>query len=204
MTVRVVTAPVYEPVTLAEAKDWCRIDSDITDQDSTINLLISAMRRYAENRTLRAFIPRTLQMIRPCWDSPIVLPQPPLLELLSIIYVDTGGVEQTLASDQYVVHDWREPAIIVPEWNVSWPSIRGVHDAVRVNYIAGYAADGSPTEEATLQAGLPDNLKLWMQARISTLYENREHLIMSNQVQIPYDFADGLLDDLITAERIAG
>lgn len=203
MTVRVTVAPLYEPVSLAEARVWLRVDSDDTSQDAVITMLIESMRRYAENLTFRAFVQRTLQLVLPGWSSPLVLPYPPLRSVSSVTYVDLDGATQTLATNQYVVHDYREPALIVPGWNVSWPSHRTLLDAIRVTYVAGYAESGSPSDAAAAQAGLPENLKLWMHARLATLYEHREGLILSNVIEIPRNFADGILDPLVVGARIA-
>lgn len=208
MTVRVVTPPAYEPVSLAEAKAWCQIPDYVTDQDDEIRVVIAAARRHAENLTGRAFMPRTLQLIldrwttvcddNGCWVTGIELPHPPLREVTSVTYIDQNGVQQTLAADQYVVQDWREPARLVPAWQITWPAYRGLADAVRVNYRAGYDADGSPFD----YDALPASLRLWVRARISTFYENREQLIAGNVVEIPRTFADALLDELVVASRV--
>ena len=208
MTVRTVSDPVYEPVSLAEAKDWCNVgSSDGTTFDAVLTLLIAAMRRYAENLTGRAFIQRSLQLILPYWpaDGVIELPYPPLAEVTSIQYIDTDGTVQTLAADQYVVHTWREPGMVVPEYLVSWPSLRGVPNAVQVNYMAGYAAVGSPQEEAENQAGQPQTVKLWMHARLATLFENREQIVVGSTVaDLPRAYVDGILDELVVHDRVTG
>lgn len=207
MTIRVLVKPVVDALQLEEAKSWCRIDD--TNSDGDVRMLIAAMWRYAENLTLRAYVQRTLELILPCWPAvkvegysrtAIELPQPPLVQVDSITYIDINGDSQILDADQYVVHAWREPGVIVPSYGVSWPSVRGDLDAVRVQYIAGYAPTGSPTD---YRENVPPQVKQWMKARIATLYEHREQLIRSDQVQIPRAFADGLLDDLILGSRIA-
>lgn len=202
MPVRVVTAPVFEPVSLVDFQAWARIDDD--DAQGTFSaLLVQAVREYAENLTGRAFIPRALQLILPDWNGGCIeLPQPPLLEVTSIVYKDVDGVQQTLAADQYVVHSDREPGLIVPAWAVAWPVLRGVMDSVKVNYRAGYAAVGSPDNEAAYQAGLPAKLKLWIHARAATLNENREQVMAASQAKLPYDLADGLLDSLRIGGRL--
>lgn len=211
MTLKVVTAAAYQPVALAEARLWLRSDDDDTTQDDLIELLIAAMAEYAENLTGRAFVQRTLRLTLAGWPcvqtegyvgAGIVLPQAPLSEVLTVKYYDQDGVQQTLAADQYVVHSDREPALIVPAWQVTWPSTRALINAVEVNYIAGYAPVGSPVGEAEHQAGQPASVKLWMHARLATLYANREQLVASNLVKIPPAFADGLLDSLVLGERV--
>jgi uncharacterized phiE125 gp8 family phage protein len=211
MTLKVVTAPAWYPVSRAAAKEWCRIESDDTSQDGLIDLLRAAIAPYAENLTGRAFVERTLRLTFSGWPkyfaeggwvTGIRLQQPPLVGVTAITYLDTTGAVQTLSADQYTVHDWCEPALIVPARNVIWPSLDRAMDAVRVTYVAGYAAVGSPQDEAAHQAGQPPQLKIWSQARIATLYENREQLVVGNVVQIPRDFCDGLLDSLVIGDRL--
>lgn len=210
MTVRVVTAPVYEPITRNQAKLWAKVDTDLSADDALFDLLVKAMREYAENITGRAFVQRSLQMIVP--DTQILridgrsrigfrLPHPPLVSVSSITYIDTDGAQQTLDTADYDVHTWVEPGIVVQGWGANWPSYRSEPDAWRINYLAGYAP-GSPQDEAAHQEVLPAALKVWMQSRLATLYGEREQVIMGNQVMIPRDFADGLLDALMVGERM--
>lgn len=213
MTIQVVTAAEYLPVSLADARRWCRIEADVTDHDAVLTLLIGAMAEYAENLTGRALVHRTLKLILPWWPSVclpgyagpgIELEQPPYSSLSGIVYLDQDGDEQTLAADQYTLHDWREPALIVPAREVSWPALDSALNAVQVTYVAGYAPVGSPADEAAHQAGQPPSVKVWMEARLATLFENREQLIAANQMEIPRHFADALLDHLVTAKRLMG
>lgn len=205
MTIKVISEPAYEPVSRALAKTWLKID-DNTDHDTIVDMLIKAMREDAENLTNRAFISRQLRLYLPAWPTceggnMFVLPHPPLISVESITYRDLNGDQQTLASDQYVVHAWKEPAIIVPEWNVSWPSIRSLPDCIQVNYTAGYAP-GSPADEAGAQEVMPAKLKLWMQAKAATLFRGREQYVTGNLVRVPRDFTDGLLDSLVIGSRL--
>lgn len=206
VVVRVVSQPSIEPVTLAHARRWVKAEEDETTHDVELALLIAAARRYAENLTGRAFIQRPLQLVLPDWQGGCIeLPHPPLYRVTGITYVDTDGVTQTLAADQYVVHDYREPAVVVPAWEVTWPAIRAVMDAVRVDYIAGYAGPGSPNDPDSQRAGVPENLKLWMQARLATMFEIREQVIVGGAVAaLARHHVDGLLDDLVLADRVVG
>jgi uncharacterized phiE125 gp8 family phage protein len=197
MTVRVITPPSVEPVSLAQAKQWCRIDDDITDQDAVITILIQGMREYAENLTGRAFVQRTLELTLPCFPAVIELPRPPLISVTHIKYYDLSGALQTLDPGVYEVDSYREPGLVRPAYLESWEPARNVFNAVQVRYEAGYAPVGSPTDYREM---VPANLKVWMNARLATLYENREQLITGTIVQpLPRDFADGLLDSLRVA-----
>jgi uncharacterized phiE125 gp8 family phage protein len=205
--IEVVTAPAYEPVSLAEAKAWMRVDHD--DEDDVISLLVKAMRERAENITGRAFVKRTLRLHLSDYTYHermglwVELPRAPLISVDSFKYTDDDGVEQTLATDQYVVHTEREPGFIVPAWDEFWPSIRRVPYPIRVTYQAGYAPVGSPEDEAAHQEPLPAALKVWMEANAATLYDQRSQLIIGTIVaQLPRTFSDGLLDDLVIAGRL--
>lgn len=205
--IRQLTNPAYEPISRAQAKEWLRVDSDITDQDAVIDMLIQGMREYAENLTGRTFIRRTFQLVTECVQlvdgrNGFVLPYPPLISVEQITYIDTDGTVTVLDSSDYDVHTWREPGIVVEGWNATWPSYRREPDAWRVSFTAGYSP-GSPDDAAGHREVLPANLKLWMQARLATLYEQREQLITGTITEmIPHALADGLLDSLIVGARL--
>lgn len=191
MSVKVITAQTYEPVTVIEARLWCRIDDDDTEEDATLLLLITAMREKAEELTGRAFASRTLELRLdefPDADGAIELPFAPLREVTSISYLDSGGTLQSLdASPKWWQEDTNsEPGRVAPALAGSWPGTADALDAVRIRYTAGYANPNA----------IPRLVRLWMQSRISTLFDNRDQLVMNNTVHIPRDFADGLLDGL--------
>lgn len=193
MGIRVVTEPSGEPVTLAEAKLWCRVDDDDTTQDAMLIMLIKAMRDYAENLTGRAFVERTLQLrLRGFPGHEIKLPYAPLQSVTSITYVDTDGAEQSLdgSPSLYQADIYREPGVVMPVYLGLWPTPRYDLDSVKITYVCGYAS----------LSLIPANLKTWMHARIATLYDNRTQLVRSGKVRIPWNFADGLLDSLVVPD----
>jgi uncharacterized phiE125 gp8 family phage protein len=187
--VRVVTGPTYEPVTLAEAKLWCRIDDDDTEQDAMVLLLIQAMREYAEQLTGRSFASQTLELSLDSFPDVIQLPHSPVSSVTSITYIDGDGATRTLSGSPSAFQEdlYSEPARLVPLEGQSWPTTSDVLNAVRVRYVTGY----------TNVTAIPNQLRLWIQTRISTLFEHREQLVVGGQVQaLPRDFVDGLLDGL--------
>lgn len=189
--VRTVTPPTIEPVTLAEARLWLRIDSDDTTQDAMIQLLIIAMREHAEALTGRSFATKTLELVMdefPLDDEVLELPYPPLQSLSYVTYADASGVDQTLAGSpqDFIVDTAAYPGRVTPPYSGNWPAAQARIGAVRIGYVAGYATTNL----------VPKAFRIWMQARIATIFENREQLVMGNVVEIPRDFADGLLDSL--------
>lgn len=206
--VEVLSAPAYQPVSLLEMRRWCKIEEDDSNHDNVLAVIRAALTKDAENKTLRAFVQRSYRAYFSEWPigssgiPEFKLPYPPLVSVESVKYRDLNGTLQTLATDQYVVHAW-QPGIIVPAWNVSWPSARRVPDGIQVEFTAGYAI-GSPADEAGHQQNVPENLKLWMASKALTIFDKRDQLVLGTIVtSVPRDFSDGLLDDLVTGERIA-
>lgn len=200
MTVRVVTAPPVEPVTLAEAKTHLVIDTDVTADDTYVTALIQVAREYAENYTRRAFVQRTLELTLPYfsgYQAEICLPQPPLQSVTHIKYLDADGVLTTIAAADYQVDTYRHPGRVKPAYLDSWPVVtRGDFNAVQIRYIAGYdLGAGSPTDYTS---NIPKALKQWMLLRVGSMYRDREPVIIGAAVaELPRNHVDGLLDALI-------
>ena len=204
----IVSQPSYEPVSLAEARQWLRLEDTDTDHTATLRILIKAMREDAENLTHRAYVQRQYRYSiggypTDCeYGLKIELPFPPVVSVDSFKYVDSNGTLQTLAADQYVLHNEAEPAFILPAWLVTWPTHRVVPNAIQITFTAGYAA-GSPSDEQSAQQNIPAAVRAWMQTKLATLFENREQIIVGTIVnKIPRDFTDGLLDSLTVGTRL--
>lgn len=199
--IKLITAALAYPVTRAEAKTWCRLETDDTSQDAVIDMLIASMTEYAEHKTGRAFVERTLELSLPRFLGCIELPWPPLIGVDSVKYTDVDEAEQTVAAADYELDTVSQPGRIRPISTESWPAIGTGFNPVRIRYRAGYTPIVSPTD-LTDNGYLPAQLRTWMHARICTLYDNRDQLVIGVSVaQIPRDFADGLLDSLIIGSR---
>lgn len=202
MKLRVTSALTVYPVSRAEAKAWCRIDDDITDQDAVVDLLIAALTDQAEHLTGRAFVQREYELLLDGFVThDIVLPHPPLLSIDSVKYYDLNNTLQTIDPAAYEVDLYAEPGRLRPALYQTWPTTYTRFNAVQIAYTAGYAP-GSPSSDAAYREAVPPLVKQWLQARISTLYEHREQLIRNGTVKIPRDFADGLLDSLVIGSRL--
>jgi uncharacterized phiE125 gp8 family phage protein len=201
--IRVITAPAAYPVTRAEARLWCKAFSDVTADDVTFDGLISAMTDYAEHLTGRAFVERTLELSLPCFEHCIKLPWAPLIGIDSIKYTDTALAEQIVDPATYEVDTVNEPGRVQPIWASYWPSVGYGFNPVRIRYRAGYRPVGSPID-LTDNSYLPAQLRIFIEARIATLYENREQFVVGNQqvAELPRDFACGMLDKLVLGTRL--
>lgn len=178
------------------------MEDDDSSEDATLNLLIRSQTAVAEHRTGRAFVARTLRLNLDYFPHCIELPMPPLIAVDSVAYTDANGAAQTVDSALYEVDIYSTPGKLRPVWGESWPSIGRGFNPVRITYQAGYLAPGSP-QDLTDNSYLPPALRTWLSARIATLYEQREQLIIGTIVSdLPRGHGDALLDELILGERL--
>lgn len=192
---RQITAPSVEPITLADAKLFMRVDD--TYQDDVITLLIVAAREYAERYTGRAFVTQTRELTLPCFKPVISIPNPPLQSIESVKYIDTAGVLQTVSASEYQVDAYDEPGRVASAYGYYWPATRlGDFNAVRIRYVCGYAEIGSPTGDDPAD-GVPELVKQWLRVRVAQHYEHREAVVAGTIVApLPADFVDGMLNPL--------
>lgn len=80
-----VEGPDVEPVTLAEAKAYCRVYGDATDEDAFISTLIVAARDFLERRNGRSFGVQTWRERRAVpATGEVRLYKAPVVEVLSV------------------------------------------------------------------------------------------------------------------------
>lgn len=187
---QLVTPPAIEPVTLAEAKLFLRLDT--TADDALVTSLIAAARRQVEQILARALITQTWNYLLDgfFWGSfPLAysggpfplgyglrtserlptapwleLPKAPLQSVVSLKYLDGAGALQTLAGSAYTVDAISEPGRIMPVVGTSWPLTQAVPNAVTVQFKAGYG---------DAAAAIPDDILVALKMVLNVLYEYR-------------------------------
>lgn len=178
-----------EPVTLAEAKAWARVE--FNDDDSLISDIIQAARNDIEgpglkravmlqsrciyfmgfpwtggyyNRLIRSMGPNPWWL--PTAQGIIMLPYPPLQAVTSIQYVDpSSGTLLTIDPSTYLFTQNSTPGRVQPQYGSVWPLARPVIDAVQITYTCGYGQ---------WEPDVPAAARLAMRSVIAATYENRE------------------------------
>lgn len=197
-------SPGAEPVTRAEAKNHLRVDSDLTSDDTLIDLLISAARRYAEAYCGRSFITQKWRLVLDSFPGPALIGMPigvpyslpghamllekgHVLSVDQIQYQDMSGTWQTMASTDYVADLSGDLARITPVFGKIWPTPTLPQiGAVRIDYTAGYGPAGTD---------VPEGIRQWILLRVGTMYENREEVAILGRGKVePLPFVDSLLD----------
>lgn len=186
MALKLISVSGSEPVTLSQAKLACRVDADITADDTLLTLLIKAARSDAEQQLGRAIV--TAQYERALDAFPqggIELAWPTVSAINSVQYVDAAGTLQTLAPAAYSLDARELPNWCLPAQGTDWPSALDTANAVRVTFTSGWAEGGA----------VPEDLQAWILMRVATLYKFRETVAAGVSVaELPRSHGDGLLD----------
>jgi uncharacterized phiE125 gp8 family phage protein len=180
--------PGVEPVSLEEAKTHLRIPSGCDSDNDYILALIKAARIWAEKYQRRAYITQTQVYYLDCFpsrDIDIDIPNPPLIGVTSIQYVDTGGDTQTLSTDIYDVDTVKQPGRVYLKHNQSYPATRDQRKAVTITYTCGYGTAGED---------VPDEIRQAILIVIQHLYDTRQMIVAGMTVnEVPFS-AHWLLD----------
>jgi uncharacterized phiE125 gp8 family phage protein len=134
-------------VSLADAKAHLRVRHN--DEDDLISAYIDAATATIDGPDGwlgRAVSVQVIEQRFDCFAAGVCLLYPPIIEIVSVKYLDSNGALQTLATDQYELID-RD---VVPVVGASWPSALARRDSVRVQYRAGYASVPKPIQMAIL------------------------------------------------------
>ena len=178
------TDATVEPITVAELREYARIDE--TTEDSLLSALICAARTYCENYTRRAFISQTWIMYLSKFPSePIYLARSPLISVSSITYQDSNGTTQTWSSGEYSVDKYGIVSRISPAYGYQFPTARTNTNSVTITFTAGYG---------TTAASVPEPLRLAVKFLAGHWYENRQPIVTGTIVaDIPFT-VEALLD----------
>lgn len=179
-SLRTVTPPVVEPVTLAEAKAHCRIDSNA--DDAYVASLITAAREWVEAYMDETLLQQQLVMKMDGFPQEIELPRPPMATAgthtaVTITYVmNENGQTATLETNRYRVDRDSHPGVIRTLYGGSWPSFLLDYNSVSVTWWAG--------RESSAQ--IPQGVKnaiLWL---VGLWYERRMAADQGNLSEIPF------------------
>ncbi|WP_159728378.1 head-tail connector protein [Methylosinus sp. Ce-a6] len=189
---RLVTDAASEPLTLADAKAYARVD--LADDDALITALIAAARRRAEKETGLALLTQSWVAVldrwpdgtsggglsSPWWDgvreAPLAMVSP--AGVIEIPKRPFQAVTQIRLRDAYGDFTTVDPAIyysevsdmrgrIIRKLGTIWPVIvMAPKSAIEISITAGF--DAAP------YSGVPDDLVLAIKMLVKHWYDNRE------------------------------
>lgn len=138
--VRIVEVAARQPVTVAEAKQHCRID--VSQDDALITGYIAATRELCERITGLAL---SRQIVADEWDtwpsSPFLLRVQPVQEIVAIRYILENGTEQIVPSSIFELSQGL-PSSVALKSGESWPdaALRS-QSGVLVEYVTGFGKE---------------------------------------------------------------
>jgi uncharacterized phiE125 gp8 family phage protein len=155
------TPPALEPLSLAEAKAFLRVEHD--DDDDVIVALIAGARIHVETQTRRALITQTWRLVRDCWppDGRIEVRPAPLRTLVAARVYDRDNNPLELDIDAFVL-DTAGSTLILAPWAVPQPTRLGA--GIELDVTVGYGVAATDVPEPLRQA---------IRLLVAHWYENR-------------------------------
>jgi len=188
--------PEDYPITVAQFKEWAKIPSSITQQDTTIELIIAGVTKSAEQYTKRDFITRSYKTYRDRFgdsgespdlfnqpfnnylytqrnNRPITIRRSPLQSVESIkYYID--GVLTTLDDTLYRIIPKPDFSRIIPldptinaMANGSWVESDNIEQAIEIEFTTGMGDDAEEMLERE------PNLVEALLMHVNFVYRNR-------------------------------
>lgn len=147
------TAPAAEPHTLAQILTHLRLTSGDDDDDALRNY--KAARAAVEAHLQQALFKQTLSMQLDAFPCYIRIPILPLIDVTSILYLDSDGALVPLNPSQF--HVGLRGGTIEPALGKCWPATADLRAAVTVEWTAGFVEPPSGDAAETD----PDDLISW-------------------------------------------
>lgn len=172
MSAILLTPPALEPVTLADAKHFLRIEHD--DDDDVIAALIAAARVHVEAKTRRTLINQTWRLTRDVWPAAGVLPilPVPLRAVTAIGVYRDDGMLQMLDIDMVQLDRGAAPAMLMFERG-ALPAPGRISGSIEIDIEVGY---GDAAED------VPAPLRQAIRLLVAHWYENRRLIAASGEV----------------------
>lgn len=143
--------PPVEPITLAEARTFLRVDHDT--EDALIGSLITAARATVEALTRRALIDQSWRIIRDAWpvSSLIAAPINPLREVTGAHVLDVAGAEMAVPVGAFICDIARLPGLIRVDRSMVVAPGRAIA-GIAIDVVAGHGPDADHVPSPLIEA----------------------------------------------------
>jgi uncharacterized phiE125 gp8 family phage protein len=174
-----VTAPAADILTLAEVKEFLRLEQEAIDEDAILTLLIKTAAQLLDGYS--GLLGRAL--ITQEWrqkfddfpdDRAFAFGPGPVQSVTELVWLDEAGNEQSF-TDWHLVERALGPQIELKD-GASWPTPATRPDAVQLAWVAGYGEDAE---------AVPEQVRLAALLLVAHLFEHRAAVSEGATVAIP-------------------
>jgi uncharacterized phiE125 gp8 family phage protein len=145
------TGPAAEPITLAEAKTFLRVEHD--DDDDLIAALVAGSRIHVEAQTRRALITQSWRIVRDAWpvSGRLALLPVPVASVTAVCVYRSDGTTQSIDLSVFTLDKAAMPAVLAFASGAP-PAPGRVSGGIEIEITAGYGAEGTNVPEPLRQA----------------------------------------------------
>lgn len=140
--------PAENPVSLDDAKAWCRVDG--AADDAALRIALNAAFEQAQTICGRALGVQTWKLVLDAFSPAIELSKGPVTGISAFNYVGIDGLEHTVDAGIYTLDLVSDPQWIVLNSDDSWPDTLDAINVVSITYETGYADLPAPIKAAIL------------------------------------------------------
>lgn len=176
--------PAEEPVSLAEAKAFLKIDDGA--EDGLIATLIGAARLHVEGVTGRALLEQSWRVVLDDWpaNGQVKLPVVPLASITQITAYDDAGAAHEVPLAQFL----REPDRLLLPSNVAGMPVLRERRSIEIDYVAGFGTE---------PADVPADIRQALLVLVAHWFEHRDAVIVAGSgAVVPSGF-----DRLVAAHK---
>lgn len=171
MTSYLLAGPAQEPVSLAEAKAFLRVEDSA--EDGLITSLIGAARLHVEGVTGQALLEQSWRVVLDAWpaDRQVRLPVVPFAGITGITAHDGAGGAHDVPLAQFL----REPdRLLLPATVAGMPVLRE-RQGIEIDYVAGFG---------TAPENVPPDLRQALLGLVAHWFEHRDAVIVAGSGSI--------------------
>jgi len=173
----IVTPPATEPVTLAQAKEFLRVDDADGTFDVEVGLQLAGARNHVESVTGTRLISQVVDLRADTFEDLHLIKFGPVISIEEITYLDRDGIEHALSADSYELTGAGLERGLRPAPSNRWPNVAAATGAVSVRATVGYGDDGDT---------IPQAVRLAILLKLRALFEDGSadiaHLLVNDRI----------------------
>lgn len=165
VALNLITAPLIEPITLAQSKEWLKSRLDLDIDDETITDLTKMAREYCERYTKRALLTQTWELVYSYQPSVVCFPLGQLQSVESVNVIQEDDTADLQDPSLYHTSLNTDQGKLWLKNNATWQTTERWYDNFKVRFVCGWD-DVSK---------IPEVYKTGIKKLMAYMYENRNY-----------------------------